>query len=158
MIVSSIFGIICAFIFILIVITNNQCHTIMVYLVLNSTIAGLIANITCFTQGIYQLLDLGHDYLCTIRGLLLQVTTGILYHTLCIQALHRLFVTVYSNRGYLQTKRSNICMITIQWMFSILFGLPIYFTNRIQYQPGSRICQVKEKKKIDRFEFSLVQF
>ena len=143
MIVSSIIGLICACIFILIVIKNQQCHTLTIYLVLNSTIAGLIANLTCFTQGIYQLLDLGHDYLCTIRGLLLQVTTGMLYHTLCVQALHRLFVTVYANRRCLQTKRSNIWLIVGQWTFSILFGLPICLTDRIQYQSGSRICQVK---------------
>jgi hypothetical protein len=147
MIVCSIFGIICALIFIIIVAIHRQYHTLTILLVLNSTIAGLIANITCLSQAIYQLIDLGDDTLCTIRGLFLQTSTGILYHTLCVQALYRLFVTVYSTRRYLQTIRFNISMVVIQWIFSTTFGLPIFFLNRIRYQSGSRICQVKFKDK-----------
>jgi hypothetical protein len=147
MVVCSIFGIICALIFIIIVATHRQCHTLTILLVLNSSIAGLIANVTCLSQAVYQLINLGNDYLCTIRGLFLQTSTGILYHTLCIQALHRLFVTVYSTRRYLHTIRFNISMVVIQWIFSATFGLPIFFLNRIKYQSGSRICQVKDKFK-----------
>jgi hypothetical protein len=147
MIVCSIFGIICALIFIIIVVTHRQCHTFTILLVLNSSVAGLIANVTCLSQAIYQLMDLGNDSLCTIRGLFLQITTGILYHTLCVQALHRLFVTVYSTRRYLQTVRFNISMVVIQWIFSTAFGLPIFIFNRIKYQSGSRICQVNDKLK-----------
>ena len=151
MIVCSIFGIICAFIFIIIVATHRQCHTLTILLVLNSTVAGLIANMTCICQAIYQLMNIGNDKLCTIRGFLLQVGTGLLYHTLCVQALHRLFVTVYSKRQYLQTRRFNIFMVVIQWIFSATFGLPILLTGRITYYAGSRICQVKAKKYIGYF-------
>jgi len=147
MIVCSIFGIICALIFIIIVAIQRPCHKLTILLVLNSTIAGLIANMTCLSQATYQLIDLGNDTLCTIRGLFLQTSTGILYHTLCVQALYRLFVTVYSTRRYLQTIRFNISMVVIQWIFSTTFGLPIFFLNRIRYQSGSRICQVKFKDK-----------
>jgi len=147
MIVCSIFGIICALIFIIIVAIHRPCHKLTILLVLNSTIAGLIANMTCLSQATYQLIDLGNDTLCTIRGLFLQTSTGILYHTLCVQALYRLFVTVYSTRRYLQTIRFNISMVVIQWIFSTTFGLPIFFLNRIRYQSGSRICQVKFKDK-----------
>ena len=144
MIVCSIFGIICALIFIIIVVTHRQCHTFTILLVLNSSVAGLIANVTCLSQAIYQLLDLGNDSLCAIRGLFLQITTGLFYHTLCVQALHRLFVTVYSTRRYLQTVRFNISMVVIQWIFSAAFGLPIFIFNRIKYQAGSCICQVND--------------
>jgi len=145
MIVCSTFGIFCAFVFIIIVATHRQCHTLSTLLVLNSTLAGLLANITCISQAIYQLLNLGNDTLCAIRGLFLQVGTGVFYHTFCVQALHRLFVTVYSTRRYLQTTRFNICMVVVQWIFSATFGLPVLLTGRIKYQPGSRICQVKFK-------------
>jgi hypothetical protein len=145
MIICSVFGIIFAFLFIIIVVTHRQCHTLTILLVLNSTIAGLFANMTCISQAIYQLIDLGNDPLCAVRGLLLQAGTGVLYHTLCIQALHRLFVTVYSTRRYLQTKHFSILMVVIQWIFSTTFGLPMLLTGRIKYQSGSRICQVKFK-------------
>ncbi len=145
MIICSIFGMSCGFMFIIIVATHHQCHTLTIFLVLNSTVAGLIANITCISQAVYQLIDLGNDTLCAIRGLFLQAGTGVLYHTLCVQALHRLFVTVYSTRRYLQTVRFNIYMVVVQWVFSATFGLPFFLTGRITYQPGSRICQVKFK-------------
>jgi hypothetical protein len=130
MIVCSIFGIICALIFIIIVTIQRQYHALTILLVLNSTIAGLIANVVCISQAVYQLLDFGND-------------TGALYHTLCVQALHRLFVTVYSTRRSLQTTRCSIYMIIVQWIFSATFGLPMLLTKRITYQPGSRICQVQ---------------
>jgi hypothetical protein len=145
MIVCSIFGIICAFIFIIIVITHRQCHRLTILLVLNSTVAGLIANMTCICQAVYQLMNIGNDKLCTVRGLLLQAGTGLLYHTLCVQALHRLFVTVYSTRRYLQTTRFNISMVVVQWIFSATFGLPTLLTGGIVYVADSRICQVKAK-------------
>ena len=145
MIVCSTFGIICTLIFIIIVTTHRQCHTLTILLVLNSTLAGFLANLVCIIQAIYQLLDLGHDRLCSIRGLVLHTSTGIFYHTLCVQALYRLFVTVYSTRRYLQTVRFTISIVVVQWIFSTTFGLPIYFTNRIQYEPGSRMCQVEVK-------------
>lgn len=142
MIVCSVFGITSAFLFILIVSTHRQCHTRTVFLVLNSTLAGLIANIACITQAVCQLIDIGNDRLCTVRGLILQAGTGALYHTLCVQAFHRLFVTVYSTRRYLQTTRFTVLMVLMQWIFSTTFGLPMLFTSRITYQSGSRICQV----------------
>jgi hypothetical protein len=145
MIVCSTFGIFFAFIFIIIVSTHRECHTLTILLVLNSTLGGLLANITCISQVVYQLLDLGNDTLCAIRGLFLQAGTGVFYHTLCVQALHRLFVTVYSTRRYFQTTRFNIYMVVVQWIFSATFGLPFLLTGRITYQPGSRICQVKFK-------------
>ena len=143
MIVCSVFGIICALIFIIIVVCYRQYQTMTVLLVLNSTVAGLIANVTCISQAIYQLIDFGNDRLCSVRGLLLQAGTGVLYHTLCVQALYRLFVTVYSTHRYLQKTRFKIYMIVVQWIFSITFGLPMLLAGRITYQPGSRICQVK---------------
>lgn len=142
MIICSVFGILFAFVFILIVLIYRQCQTLTIFLVLNSTLAGLLANIACISQAIYQLLDVGNDRLCAVRGLLLQAGTGVLYHTLCVQAFYRLFVTVYSTRRYLQSKQFIGLMVLIQWIFSASFGLPALFMDRITYQAGSRICQV----------------
>lgn len=151
MIVCSTFGIICALIFIIIVTTHRQCYTLTILLVLNSAIAGLIANSTCVIQAIYQLLDLGNDRFCTLRGFFLHTTAGILYHTLCVQALYRLFVTVYSTRRYLQTARFITSMVVVQWIFSTTFCLPIYLTDAIKYQPGSRMCQVQTKDSFEEY-------
>ena len=142
MIICSVFGIVCALLFILITCLDRQCHRLTVLLVLNSTLAGLIANITCIAQAIHQLVGITDDVLCTFRGFLLQSSTGMLYHTLCVQAFHRLFVTVHSTRASLQRKRVSLMMVIFQWLISGTFALPLLLTDRIPYHRGSRICQV----------------
>ena len=142
MLVWGAMGILCALLFILIVSLDRRCHTLTILLVLNSTVAGLLANIVCISQAIYQLMNVGPDPLCAVRGLLLQAGTGLLYHTLCVQALYRLFVTVYSTRRALQTRNFIVFLMAMQWVISGIFGLPMLLMDRIKYHQGSRICQV----------------
>lgn len=145
MIVYSVFGIVCAFIFIIITCLDCNCHRLTVLLVLNSTVAGFIASTTCIAQAIHQLIDRTDDYLCAFRGYLLQSSTAMVYHTLCVQALHRLFVTVYSTRRSLQKNQVSVIMIILQWIISVTFALPLFVTKRMPYHEGSQICQVKMK-------------
>jgi hypothetical protein len=153
MILCSAFGTVCALIFILIVAIHRQCQTLNILLVLNSILDGLIANVTCMCQSIYQLIDVGNDVLCSFRGFILQSGTGLLYHSLCLQAFHRLIVTVYSTRRSLQTKRFNIVMVALQWLISCTFGLPFFLPGGIKYDAGSRICQVKTKLILSIWSF-----
>lgn len=143
MLICSIFSIICTIVFILIVAINRQCHTTNTLLVLNSTIAGFIGSITYLCQSIYQLIDIGNDVLCPIRGFLVHIGTGLLYHALCIIACQRLIVTVYSTRRSLQTTRFTIFIVVLQWLISWTYGLPFLLTGDIKYQEDSRICEVK---------------
>ncbi|CAF1182368.1 unnamed protein product [Adineta steineri] len=138
--------------------TNRQCHTLHNCLVLNSTVAGLIINIIYMCQGIYQLSDVGDDILCRFRGLLLQMGTGLLYHTLCVQAFHRLFVTVYSTKRYFQTKSFNIYMVIIQWVISCSFGLPVFLTGQMKYYAEVRMCQVSIDETLSSIYFTLIIF
>jgi hypothetical protein len=147
MIICSVFGIVCALVFIIIVSIHRECQTLNIFLVLNSIIAGLIANVTCMCQSIYQMIDVGNDVLCSVRGFILQAGTGLLYHTLCVQAFHRLMVTVYSTRRSLQTRNFYIFVVVLQWLISCTFGLPFLLTGGIKYQAGSRICQVFTNKE-----------
>lgn len=142
MMISSFLGIISALIFIVISLSETRCQSVTIRLVLNSTVAGLLANLICNIQSIYQLLNIGHDQLCTIRGFFLHASIGLFYHSLCVQAFHRLFVTVYSTRRILQSTYFTLSMIIAQWIFSSVFALPIFFLNRIIYYDQSRICQV----------------
>lgn len=119
---------------------SRRCRTLNTLLVLNSTIGGLIFNVTNLSQAIYQLISDGNDLLCSFRGLILAAGTGLLYHTLCIQPLYRLFVTVFSTRRYLITTRFISCLVIIQWIFTIIYGIPIFIAGRITYRIVDRIC------------------
>jgi hypothetical protein len=138
----SIFGIVCALIFISILILDRQSRTMTVLLVLNSILAGLIVNIVYASQALYQLIGDGNDRLCAFRGLLIHDTCGLLYHTFCVQAFYRLLTTISIQERYLRSKCVIIFIVFIQWLISFTFGLPILLTGRIKYQAGSRVCQV----------------
>lgn len=105
MLISSIFGLGCSLMFIIIVILHRRCHTMTILLVLNSVIAGFISNLVCGSQAIYQLKDDANDKLCILRGYLLYSGTGLLYHTLCVQGIQRLFATVLATRPYIYNQR-----------------------------------------------------
>lgn len=90
----------------------------------------------------YQLISDGSDRLCVLRGYLLYTGTGLLYHTLCVHALHRLFVFVLRTRRYLQSKKVLGLIILAQWVISASFVVPIVLDGRIRYNPISRICLV----------------
>ena len=143
MILCSTLGIICSVIFMSVMALRRRCRTTTTYLGLNTIIAGLIANTTCFCQSFYQIANDGNDALCSFRGFLLHATTGTLFHTLIIQALYRLFVTVYSTKQYLQSTKFIIIILICQWLISIFFAFPTYMLGGIVYHPGSRICQVR---------------
>ncbi|UJR11561.1 hypothetical protein I4U23_015741 [Adineta vaga] len=120
---------------------EKQFHTITIILSFNSAIAGFIINVTSACQAIYQLLSDGNDRLCSFRGFLLHAASGLLYQTLCVQALHRLFVVVFPAKRYLRSKQVMIIILIIQWLISIMFAIPALIAGRIVYQSGSRICQ-----------------
>ncbi|CAF3106809.1 unnamed protein product, partial [Rotaria sp. Silwood2] len=103
---------------------------------------GLLVNVTTACQSIYQLNHTDCDPLCSFRGFLLHGLTGLMYHTLLIQALYRLFVNVFATRRFLQSKKFTLIIVIVQWLLSNTFGLPIFFAGRIRYQAGSRICLV----------------
>ena len=142
MLLCSILGVICAVIFITVLIIDRQCRTMTTLLVLNSIMGGFIVNIVYTCQTLYQLTTDENDKLCVFRGFLLNATSGLLYHTFCIQALFRLFVTIPVRRQYFRSKHVIMFIILIQWFISLTFGLPILVNGRIKFQAGSRICQV----------------
>jgi hypothetical protein len=140
----SILGIVCTLIFIRVVIIDRQCRTMTTLLVLNSIIAGFVANIAYACQALYQLISDGNDNLCVFRGFLLHETCGLLYHTFCVQAFYRLSATKPAHQQCLRSKRIITFIIVLQWFISLTFGLPILLNNQIKYQAGSRICQVDQ--------------
>ena len=142
MLLCSIMGIICALIFIAIVAIDRRCRTLIIFITFNTVLAGLLINIVYASQAIYQLLGDTSDILCPFRGFLLHCSAGLFYHTLCIQAFYRLFVTVYAQRRHLQSTPFIISIIILQWIISVTFALPILLMNRIKFQTQGRICQV----------------
>ncbi|CAF0727905.1 unnamed protein product [Adineta steineri] len=142
MLFCSVLGVVCSLIFIVIVFLDRRCRTPIVLISLNTAIAGFIINTIYASQAIYQMISDSSDVLCIFRGFLLHSSTGLFYQSLCIQAIYRLFVTVFAQRRNLQSKYVIIPIIVIQWIISSTFGIPILLMKRLQFQETGRICQV----------------
>jgi hypothetical protein len=143
MLLCSVFGIICVFIFISVIIIDRQCRTMTTLLVLNSIIAGFVINTVYTCQAVYQLVCDQEDKLCVFRGFLLHAGCGLVYHTFCVQALYRLFVTMPVQQQYLRSKNLVLFIVLLQWLISLTFALPILLNGQIKYHVNSRICQVE---------------
>jgi hypothetical protein len=153
MLLCSTMGVVQCLLFIIIVAIDHRCRTLIILITLNSTLAGLVTNIIYASQAIYQMISDTPDILCAFRGFLLHMSTGLFYHTLCIQTLYRLFVTVFAQRRYLQSTYGIISIVSFQWFISITFGIPILLIGRIMFQQDGRICQVFTVKKFEIEQF-----
>ncbi|CAF1094933.1 unnamed protein product [Adineta steineri] len=142
MLSCSILGIICSLLLISVMITVRRHCTPIVVISLNTAVAGFVINTIYASQAIYQMISDSSDVLCVFRGFLLHTSTGLFYHTLCIQAIYRLFVTVFAQRRNLQSNYTIIPIVVIQWIISSSFGIPILLTRRIRFYAEGRICQV----------------
>ncbi|CAF1658044.1 unnamed protein product, partial [Adineta ricciae] len=110
------------------------------------SIAGLIINIVCANQAVYQLESDGNNRLCAFRGFLLHAASGLLYQTVCVQTIHRLFVVVFSTRRYLQSKQMMIFITISQWLISITFAIPALIFGRIVSQPAT-VAGLRRKQR-----------
>jgi hypothetical protein len=125
-----------------ILVFRRQHLTINALLVLNCTIAGLITNVTDSSQAVYQLANNGADALCIFRGYMLYTSSGLLFHSLVLQAIYRLFVNIFASRRFFQSTNVILLMLSFQWLFSWTFCLPIVIPERISYDVDNAICQV----------------
>jgi hypothetical protein len=124
LLIEGILGILWSLLFIIILIQHRLYKkSPLALLVGNASLAGLLFHSIIFVQSFHMLI--GHpESQCVLRGHLIHSFAGAVYHSICLQALHRLFVTVLSNRRRLQNRKVLLVMIIIQWTFSLTFCLP----------------------------------
>lgn len=124
LLIEGLLGVFWALIYLIILLKHNTCRkSPMVLLVGNTSFAGLLFHTVVVCQAIYMLID-RPEVFCILRGHLIHAFVGAVYHSICLQALHRLFVIVFSSRSTLQCPKTLIIMVIIQWIFSLTFCLP----------------------------------
>jgi hypothetical protein len=92
-------------------------------LVGNASLAGLLFHCVVIIQSVHMIIG-RPDLYCVLRGHLVHSFVGAVYHSICLQALHRLFVIVFANRRRLQNPKVLVTMTIVQWIFSLTFCLP----------------------------------
>ncbi|CAF0742841.1 unnamed protein product [Adineta ricciae] len=155
MFLCNLLGIICSLIFISIFIVYRQCRTMTTVLVLNSVVAGFIINVVYACDALYQINLTQADALCIFRGFLLCVTFALYFHTFCVHALYRWFMTIPCFREYLRSKCITLFAIACQWVISILIILLIFWNNGIKFQSYLHTCTVPRDDTVNSIYLGL---
>ncbi|CAF1113119.1 unnamed protein product [Didymodactylos carnosus] len=81
--------------------------------------------------------------LCAFRGYFGYTTVAAQNWSYLILAVHRYICVVHHQKRQQTSYRLHICFIAIQWIYCILFPLPLLLIpTQIQYNPSNQMCQV----------------
>ena len=124
--------------------TKPRLHTVRHILMCNTCVASIFYCIVQIVNYIYLIFlpDVTSDISCRWRGYFSYVTiTGVTYSFL-IQAISRLFITIFSaNHKWLTAFKIHLILIGIQWVLAICLPLPAIVTDDIYFRPRA-LCWV----------------
>ena len=81
------------------------------------------------------------DSFCIFRAYINYSMTVIQNHSYNHQAIYRYVTVVYPSRISWQSRRLNLCLIILTWIFGFVAFLPFLFPNWIIYNIENQICQ-----------------
>ncbi|CAF1412466.1 unnamed protein product [Adineta steineri] len=147
MIIFSLLVIILTLIYLLIIIFDRTCHTILMMFVANSCLAGLIVGCIILRMSLFTFQnDLKQiqyqDSLCIVRAYIGYASYGILNYSFFLQALYRYLIVIYPNRLFYQSIRFQSLTICITWMIGFIYPIPFVLVDHITYNSDNQICQL----------------
>ena len=134
-----------ALIFLSVVVRCRVCQTLSILLVANSCYAGLVATGAGTAQALSMLCNrCYHSHSCVVQAYFFMIGCGAVFHSLCLQAFHRLVSNVChtGTRHHRYSQSTQFCslLLLLQWLFSTSSLLPAY--KHIVFIPGSCLCQI----------------
>ncbi|UJR09144.1 hypothetical protein I4U23_013392 [Adineta vaga] len=79
---------------------------------------------------------------CQLRAYFAHVCFCIFYYSFVLQAIFRLFRVVFYRKKILQSMKTFICAILLQWIFSLIFIFPHILFDDFQYQSLDYNCWI----------------
>ena len=134
-----------ALIFLSVVVRCRACQTLSILLVANSCCAGLVATGAGTAQALSMLCNrCYHSHACVVQAYFSMIGCGAVFHSLCLQAFHRLVSNVChtGTRHHRYSQSTQFCslLVLLQWLFFTSSLLPAY--KHIVFIPGSCLCQI----------------
>jgi hypothetical protein len=154
--ICTVFVIVVAIIFLLIIIFDETCHTIPMLLIGNSCLAELICGTVIFCMNVYTFQnDLNQlpyqDSLCVFRGYLSLSSCAIQNYSFLLQSIYRYTTVVYPNSLFWKSARTQILLIVLTWILAFAYPFPFIFTGEYIYDADNGLCQIPL-----RLSFSIV--
>ncbi|CAF1090787.1 unnamed protein product [Adineta steineri] len=116
-------------------------------LIVNSCFSELLLASRMFSITIVELLnDLRHiqyqDSFCIFRSYIGYVFCAGQFYSYLLQANYRYMTAVYPSRLLWQSKRLQIFLIGLSWIFAFVFTIPHMLTSEIQYYIDDQLCEL----------------
>ncbi|UJR29748.1 hypothetical protein I4U23_017296 [Adineta vaga] len=149
-IISLLFGLL----MLLIILLNNQCHTITNMITSNTIILTMIYSIVQLSTDIYGIQDTWfiHQPLCIFRSYCYTVVCISVPISYLIQSISRLFFSIFYKHKYLLTYRTHIYLIILNYLIALLGGLgPMYVPDGFGFEIESRTCLNSTKVFLSSF-------
>jgi len=135
-----------ALMFLVIIALNKTCQTVPMMLVANTCVAQLVCVCTALGLVVFTLKnDMKRieyqDSFCVFRAYINYGMTVIQNHSYNLQAIYRYMTVIHPSRFVWQSRRFQVCLIIITWLFGLLAFLTFLFTGDIKYNIENQICQ-----------------
>jgi hypothetical protein len=137
-----------AALFLMIILLDKTCWTVPMMLVANSALAELMLVSVLFSMATFTLQnDLKQiqyqDSLCILRGYLTAIMCAVYNYSYLLQSIYRYIIVVYPARLFWQSARVQIVVISLTWVFSVVFSFPVIFTGDFTYNVDNQIYQLE---------------
>ncbi|CAF1494853.1 unnamed protein product [Rotaria magnacalcarata] len=83
--------------------------------------------------------------LCAFTGYVLVISAAGTHHAHLVEALSRLFFTVFFKRKFLQTYRVHWCLIIGNWLFTTLAPILPFSTNMVIHMKKNHVFVIRQQ-------------
>ncbi|CAF3759242.1 unnamed protein product [Rotaria sp. Silwood1] len=139
-------GLICIFMFSMLLPSIIRKHDVVLILVANNYLALLAFALVAIpinidmVRGDYNLYIGIETFGCRVKGYVFYSSLAVIFNTFVLQAAFRFFRVVYPSYIWLQHTLTYTMIIPILWLISFLFMLPIHFWHDIQFIRRENTC------------------
>ncbi|CAF4069751.1 unnamed protein product [Adineta steineri] len=147
MIISLIIAIGLSICSLLIIIFDTTCHTLPMMLVANSSLTQILFATVLLMMTIFSLENdikqrYYYDLFCIIRGYLSYASCTAMNYSFLLQAIYRYIIVFYPINLFWQSKRIQMLLVVVTWMFSYIYPFAFIFTGDITYNSSNQLCQI----------------
>ena len=138
------------FILILVYKTKPRLHTVRHLLICNTAVASILFCIVQINNYVFLLFipEDTSDMSCRWRGYFAYITLCGVAYSFLIQAVSRLFISVFSTQyRWLTTFKIHYMLICTQWIITVIVPLPTITTKDVNFHPNA-LCYVPLRRLI----------
>ena len=148
-IIISLIGLVFNLLIITIIINYRKCHTVNYFLIGDLCMSSIVYFILHITGCYYGIRDDWHSHqpLCVFRAYCIVVSISAMTYSFSIQAISRLFFSVFYTHSSLLNWRAHQILILVKWLMSFALGIRLVCVdNSFELIEEHRMCGIRTNK------------